>query len=487
MMECEPQTTEQFRGWIRLLAGASQGTRSRSDEDLQSFAAALGLRTAGTKATLNSLRSETVDRVGTRPRGLTPYQAELWALLIRQGLSFNRAAEVVRVPSKRVSKDFDEQVVPIVAQLLLDSRAERNGRFRCSIRRDDLPSVLDELNFERQEFRAAGNQFFYDDAAWAIHFYPGHTELLDVGGRVFPAIVILQRRELRDCVVTLIDRPQAFELDDKIFEASSEALAALTAHLAANGQKRQPGALARLAGLERSTMNQPVLVMQKASYEDVLRTSVALDYVDSVGETVRPLLASMGGVLQSLDESAGANVLGIDGVVLTSDGRVTLPMRSRSVALRPGQIGPSFSGDVEFTDAIGLQSGLHPDLLLREQFEELGIGSDRALNGRPEFLGLTRDLVRAGKPHLHLLVATSLTSHEVHRAARSARDRDETSGTWCDWQLPKGVEAVPSPQPAHAAVLETSFMQFLAECGDELSVQAGVTLALWVAAKTSDH
>lgn len=91
-----------------------------------------------------------------------------------------------------------------------------------------------------------------------------------------------------------------------------------------------------------------------------------------------------------------ADPLGINALVWDVEGSLVLNRRSPSLALRPGQLAPGFSGAVEASD---LRPGPLQDCdLLRELREELGPVQPI----RTRLLGLVREPERHGTPDLFL-------------------------------------------------------------------------------------
>ena len=91
-----------------------------------------------------------------------------------------------------------------------------------------------------------------------------------------------------------------------------------------------------------------------------------------------------------------ADPLGINALVWDVEGSLVINKRAPSLALRPGQLAPGFSGAVEARD---LRPGpLHDCDLLRELREELGPVQPT----RVRLLGLVREPERHGTPDLFL-------------------------------------------------------------------------------------
>lgn len=166
------------------------------------------------------------------------------------------------------------------------------------------------------------------------------------------------------------------------------------------------------------------LQTQPASYESYLHTNLLLDYQRG-GPTLRDQIHG-NGLLDDLHSSALANILGINILAFTADGRLVLQKRSTKVDVRPGELAPAGSGSVTRGDAEAARSAnLRPAVILREATEETGFTADTAQPGSLIYLGVTRELIRGGKPEIFFAVQSRLSETEIRARAAKAQDRQE--------------------------------------------------------------
>lgn len=166
------------------------------------------------------------------------------------------------------------------------------------------------------------------------------------------------------------------------------------------------------------------LVLQPAYYQDqvVSNHERVLDKdIPSLAppRKARTLAFGGGGELLPLETSPLANTLGVACMIRVAQGRWVVSVRSRSVAYGAGELGCSSSGALMWNDG-GQQPG--GDFvswctggMARELKEELGIRSTRF-----KYLGLAREMRRAGKPQLFFFLDLPETSFESIRAEWAA-------------------------------------------------------------------
>lgn len=163
--------------------------------------------------------------------------------------------------------------------------------------------------------------------------------------------------------------------------------------------------------------------VQPVAYESYVHTNLVLDAMEADGESLRMYLHK-NGKLESLESSPLANNLGINFLVFTSGGYLSVVRRSENVAFRRGEFCPSASGTISFFDFCGRKEVRgNKQLFLRELEEELGITVNDVK--KMEFLGIARDLVRGGEPELFFWIKTDLSREQILERSRIAKDKFE--------------------------------------------------------------
>jgi hypothetical protein len=162
------------------------------------------------------------------------------------------------------------------------------------------------------------------------------------------------------------------------------------------------------------------LTCQDVSYYTYIRTNLCLDYRITPTQTLRELVHP-GGKLDSLSLTPLANNLGINCLLFTAGGQMVIQRRTRNVIVRPAELAPAFSGTVVLDDIVGER--VHPRMIYREGREELG---QRIFHGQiPQFLGITRELVRGGEPEMFFASSVQLDEQQIIESWKTARDRKE--------------------------------------------------------------
>lgn len=166
------------------------------------------------------------------------------------------------------------------------------------------------------------------------------------------------------------------------------------------------------------------LTFQKSSYFHYLQTNLALDFKDpSIGSLREHIVQNQDGKIELLEKSILANVLGINGLVFSSDGYIIFQKRKDNVLVRPKELCSGFSGTVDkkdITDAIQIGGYLSNLPALREKEEELGVRGNEVKNRI--FLGITRELIRGGTPEMFYAVDLNIDHNEILR--RIPRDKE---------------------------------------------------------------
>lgn len=182
----------------------------------------------------------------------------------------------------------------------------------------------------------------------------------------------------------------------------------------------------RLKGIEFTNGEESTLVVQGVKYEDYVRTNLGLDVKYSGQQETLRQRVHPDGKLEELSQSPLGNSTGIGTLLFTADGKLIMQKRSWRVAIRPGELAPSSSGTLTYTDVpAGTRVALGKLPKLRETFEELGLGPTD-IRGEIMFLGLTRELIRGGQPELFFFGFTGLSENDVRARFADAEDKFES-------------------------------------------------------------
>lgn len=219
------------------------------------------------------------------------------------------------------------------------------------------------------------------------------------------------------------------------------------------------------------------IVVSQAHYFDYVATNYSMDaqFDDgclSLRETLHPP-----GRLDNLATSLLANHIGLGALLFTVDNFVVLPVRSRrGVNIWQGEIGPSVSGATNYTrDIHRLKDGDIAGWIAGEAAEELNLAWNHIEAHGVQLLGITRELLRGGKPELFFFARLTITRSEVEQRFATAQDRAENAELlWMDIFRPD--DCVRAEQ---LLMLREDIRRLLLKYGDRLSHPALVNLALY--------
>ncbi len=334
------------------------------------------------------------------------------------------------------------------------------------------------------------NDFVIDRADYALAFYHGIDSWISVPWERH-GVVVPQVLECGPLLGTgfnvdqLVFRSPAtsFVLDQRIRDMTTETFSTWHSDVLAHNGKWFDSSLLRLERVD-SDGQAYILSTEAVSYEDVCRTHMILDAKIPGEERTLRQEFHPNGALKALQDSQLANVLGIDTVLFTRDGYAALQVRSAKVAVRPGQLGPTFSGDFDELDAVTSISGpLHASRLFREAGEEARIKATDVA-GPLRFLGITREMVRGGKPQIHCAGRSDLDRQDVVEQHKTAKDSWEAD----DWEFIYIGFAATSDDPLSQHETD-DLMRNLGEAfgsaKHRTSIPAVTNLALWAAHRTS--
>lgn len=227
------------------------------------------------------------------------------------------------------------------------------------------------------------------------------------------------------------------------------------------------------------------LVLSKAHYFDYLCTNYAMDApVVEQGQpiTIRDMVHPEK-KLCSLDTSPLANHIGVGALLFTSDNYLILPMRSsEKVAIGQQTISPSISGTSSYDEDIPNTTIAPLAALIREGREELGLDESDFDREGTVFLGISRELLRGGKPEFFFLSRLSISKAHVEQKFHTASDRWENEALhWFEFPLsPLGPMKNKERQ-----LFQSSFLRLFHHYQGHFSYPIQANLALWFKYMTS--
>ncbi len=120
------------------------------------------------------------------------------------------------------------------------------------------------------------------------------------------------------------------------------------------------------------------------------------------------------------------NHIGVGTLVFTLDNYLVIPVRSReNIATWQQRIGPSIAGATSFDDDMWSFKAGPVASWIREGREELGLENSDFIDENDIFFGITRDLLRGGKPELYFATQLNITKARLEQKFRKARDKWE--------------------------------------------------------------
>jgi len=172
---------------------------------------------------------------------------------------------------------------------------------------------------------------------------------------------------------------------------------------------------------------------QEADYFDYIQTNLCLDAQlsqESISLRKQLHTEQNNHCLEDLDNSVLANILGINILILTSDGTLIFQKRSSCTLVRPNQICSSVSGTLakvdipEYDKEFNLEELL--PLFFREMVEEIGLELSAISRNEIKFLGVARELIRGGQPEIFLAARINLDKGTIIHRYNQAQDRFES-------------------------------------------------------------
>lgn len=170
------------------------------------------------------------------------------------------------------------------------------------------------------------------------------------------------------------------------------------------------------------------LTISKAHYLQFVATNYAMDALLKERGWTRTLrdIVHPGTRLCDLEDSLLCNHIGVGALVFTVDNYLVLPVRSReNIATWQQRIGPSIMGATSYDDDMWTFRAGPVASWVREGREELGLENSDFIEGSDIFFGLTRDLLRGGKPEMYFATQLHITRAELEQKFKKARDKWE--------------------------------------------------------------
>jgi hypothetical protein len=164
-------------------------------------------------------------------------------------------------------------------------------------------------------------------------------------------------------------------------------------------------------------------------------------------------------------------------LIFTQDNYLVIPIRSQAnIATWQGTVSPSISGATSFDDDMWNFKAGPVASWIREGREELGLENKNFIEGNDIFLGLTRDLLRGGKPEMFFAAQINLTRDKLEQRFSKARDKWENKELrWFEFTAP----LIPPTTKREVTIFLQEFLNLVNTYQNQLSRPAQVNLALW--------
>lgn len=264
-----------------------------------------------------------------------------------------------------------------------------------------------------------------------------------------------------------------FELPEQFKDKTGHAFNTIVKNITYNN-----GENLRLSKLEKQN-DTYIFHTQPVYYETYLHTNIVVDYEPKNKRTVRSIVHPEG-KLERFDESQLANHIGINILIFTPQGHLIIPVRSRKVSYAPLELAASISGAVTATD-VSDGRPIQEHAIVREGIEELGLKRNEIIEDSITFLGLTRELVRGGKPEIFFTMETVLSYDEIVTRWKRAEDKWESNKLI---YFPFGVNITePLSTEEDCATFERTIATIFKEYGSNMSLPLITNLALWMKMK----
>lgn len=224
---------------------------------------------------------------------------------------------------------------------------------------------------------------------------------------------------------------------------------------------------------------QITLFVSKVSYLQYVATNYAMDALLSEKGWTRSLRDSVHPAdrLCKLEESLLANHIGVGTLLFTLDNYLVLSSRpDNRIGIWHQQITPSISGATSYDDDMYSMKSGPVSSWMREGREELGISNSDFVEGSDIFLGITRELLRGGKPEMFFAARLALTKAKLEQKFRWAKDAWESKEfKWFEFASP----LTPPTTGKEQATFLREFEELLRQYKTLLAPPAQANLALW--------
>lgn len=300
---------------------------------------------------------------------------------------------------------------------------------------------------------------------------------------ILPQIIEIENKDNGISLDDIFINPdnEKFELDPSVIGLTDKCFANYRRYLLIKRKKYHEGRLARLKKItiENNTIS---LNVQPVSYQSVCRTNLCLDAKETIESKSLREVVHKSGKIEKLEDSPMGNALGINFLLFTADGRLVAPYRSKKVVVRASQLSPTSSGDFEFSDVYGDKRSISTVQLFRESIEELYISNEHITDNEITFLGVTRELVRGGKPEMFFMAKTILTQKEFlnkHPLAKDKWEFEKKGKGWVFWPFDENLFS-DTISETDKYNIQTDFDKFLDSHGSKISVPLLTGLILFL-------
>ena len=164
-------------------------------------------------------------------------------------------------------------------------------------------------------------------------------------------------------------------------------------------------------------------------------------------------------------------------LLFTADGSLVLQKRSKKVSIRQGELCSAASGALSKCD-VSVPVTLDHVHLFREGYEELGVFTEDGVTEHLELLGITRELIRGGKPELFLSADSRLLRSQVLTRWERAHDNFEADEL-IFYPFDSDVVFTSLDKREKRNRFTHQFDGLIDECGDRASIPLLTNLALW--------
>jgi len=183
----------------------------------------------------------------------------------------------------------------------------------------------------------------------------------------------------------------------------------------ADPSKTYNGLTLRVDDIQKTEDNFIEFTFSYSCYFDYIVTNWSRDEEIFHGLTVRSMLEP-GPMLNSLKHSLAENHLGLSVLIVTKDGWTPLFLRSQFLADFSGQLSPSISGAANLSTFSDSESNISfINWIKHELNEEVSAGLDLNDFISINLIGISRDLIRIGKPEIFFVALIDMTKENFEK------------------------------------------------------------------------